>query len=34
VRGTADLARAQAEIGLARAVAADVNPKKPAAKTP
>lgn len=39
VRGTADLGRARAEIGLARAVTADMGPrdmsqKKPAAKTP
>lgn len=34
VRGTADLARARAEMGLARAVTADMGPKKPAATTP
>ena len=34
VRGTADLARARAEMGVARAVAADMGPKKTAAKTP
>jgi hypothetical protein len=34
VRGTADLGRARAEVGLARALATDVNSKKPAAKTP
>jgi hypothetical protein len=34
VRGTADLGRARTEIGLARAVAADLGPKKSAAKTP
>ena len=34
VRGTADLARARAEMGLARAVSAGLNPKPPAAKTP
>jgi hypothetical protein len=34
VRGTGDLARARSEIGLARAVTADLDPKKPATKTP
>jgi tetratricopeptide (TPR) repeat protein len=34
VRGTADLARARSEMGLARAITADINPKKSAAKTP
>ncbi len=34
VRGTADLGRARAEMGLARAVTAEMSPKKPAAKTP
>jgi hypothetical protein len=34
VRGTADLGRARVEMGLARTLAADVNPKKSAAKTP
>jgi hypothetical protein len=34
VRGTADLARARAEMGLARAVSAGLNTKSPATKTP
>jgi tetratricopeptide (TPR) repeat protein len=34
VRGTADLGRARAEIGVARSVAADMGPRKPAARTP
>ena len=34
VRGTADLVRARTELGFARAVAADMAPKKAAAKTP
>jgi tetratricopeptide (TPR) repeat protein len=34
VRGTADLGRARAEMGLARAVTADMGPKKPAGKPP
>jgi len=34
VRGTADLGRARTEIGFARAVAADLLAKKPAARTP
>jgi hypothetical protein len=34
VRGTADLGRARAEMGFARSVAADMGPKKPAARTP
>ena len=34
VRGTADLPRARAEMGLARAVTPDTDPKKSAAKTP
>jgi hypothetical protein len=34
VRGTADLGRARMELGLTRAVTADMGPKPPAAKTP
>ena len=34
VRGVADLGRARAEMGLARAVVQDMNPKKPTTKTP
>jgi hypothetical protein len=34
VRGTADLGRARAEMGLARAITADIDPKKSASKTP
>jgi hypothetical protein len=34
VRGTADLGRARAEMGLARAITADAGPKKTMAKTP
>ena len=34
VRGTADLGRARAEMGVARSVAADMGPKKPTARTP
>jgi hypothetical protein len=34
VRGTGDLARARTEIGLARAITADVDLKKPPARTP
>ena len=34
VRGTADLGRARAEMGLARAITADLTPKKPAEKSP
>jgi len=34
VRGTADLGRARAELGLAHSITADMTPKKSAAKTP
>ena len=34
VRGTGDLGRARSEIGFARAIAADLDPKKPVAKSP
>jgi hypothetical protein len=34
VRGTADLARARAEMGLARAITADTGARKPATRTP
>ncbi len=34
VRGAADLARAREEVGMARAVAADIGPKRPIARTP
>jgi len=34
VRGTADLGRARAEMGVARSVAADMGPRKAAARTP
>jgi hypothetical protein len=34
VRGTADLARARTEMGLARAITADSDQKKPPARTP
>jgi hypothetical protein len=34
VRGVADLGRARSEMGLARAITADMTPKRPPAKTP